>query len=75
MPIKDTNGKRKFKRMLSFHFVDKQKLLAIVFRAIQPCFVHGGLERLAFFEPTKAARFQKSLEVYPLLYDQRKVRC
>ena len=26
-PIKDTNGKRKFKRMLSFLFVDKRKLL------------------------------------------------
>ena len=28
-PIKDTNGKRKFKRMLSFLFVDKRKLFAI----------------------------------------------
>ena len=27
--IKDTNGKRKFKRMLSFVFVDKQKLFAM----------------------------------------------
>ena len=28
-PIKDTNGKRKFKRMLSFFFVDKRKLFAL----------------------------------------------
>ena len=28
-PIKDTNGKRKFKRMLSFFFVAKRKLFAI----------------------------------------------
>ena len=28
-PIKDTNGKRKFKRMLSFVFVDKRKLFAM----------------------------------------------
>ena len=28
-PIKDTNGKSKFKRMLSFHFVDKRKLFAM----------------------------------------------
>ena len=28
-PIKDTNGKRKFKRMLSFLFVDKRKLFAM----------------------------------------------
>ena len=27
--IKDTNGKRKFKRMLSFLFVDKRKFFAI----------------------------------------------
>ena len=27
-PIKDINGKRKFKRTLSFFFVDKQKLFA-----------------------------------------------
>ena len=29
MSIKDTNGKRKFKRMLGFLFVDKQKLFAM----------------------------------------------
>ena len=28
-PIKDTNGKRKFKRKLSFLFVDKRKLFAM----------------------------------------------
>ena len=28
-PIKDTNGKRKFKRMLSFFLVDKRKLFAM----------------------------------------------
>ena len=28
-PIKDTNGKKKFKRMLSFLFVDKRKLFAM----------------------------------------------
>ena len=28
-PIKDTNGKRKFKRMLSFLFVDKRKLFSM----------------------------------------------
>ena len=28
-PIKDTNGKRKFKRMLSFLFVDKRKFFAM----------------------------------------------
>ena len=28
-PIKDINGKRKFKRMLSFFFVDKRELFAM----------------------------------------------
>ena len=74
-PIKDTNGKRKFKRMLSFLFVDKTKAFRyeIVFRGIQPCFLHGGSERLACFEPTKAARFLKTHEVHSVPYDQRKV--
>ena len=36
----------------------------IVFRGIQPCFLHGGSECLACFEPTKAARFLKKLEVH-----------
>ena len=114
-PIKDTNGKRKFKRMLSFlfaslprsHFLDVtqrspkssrsfggalrdiQKRLRgrlpfcgqtrtfryeIVFRGIQPCFLHSGSERLACFEPTEAARFLKKLEVHSVLDGQGEVR-
>ena len=46
----------------------------IVFRGIQPCFLHGGSERLACSEPNKAARFLKTLEVHSELYDQRTVR-
>ena len=42
----------------------------IVLRGIQPCFLHDGLERLACFEPTKAARFLKTLELHSVLYDQ-----
>ena len=37
-------------------------------------FLHSGSERLACFEPTKAARSLKTLEVHSVLYDQRKVR-
>ena len=57
--IKDTNGKRKFKRMLRLLFCEQTKAFRyeIVFRGIQTCFLHGGSERLACFEPTKAARF------------------
>ena len=46
----------------------------MIFRGIQPCFLHGGSERLACFKPTMAARFLKILEVHSVLYDQRKVR-
>ena len=43
-PIKDTNGKGKLKRMLSFLSVDKRKVFRyeIVLRGIQPCFLHSG---------------------------------
>ena len=66
-PIKDTNEKRKFKRMLSFFFCGQTKAFhyEIVFRGIQPCFLKGGSDRLACFEPTKAARFLKALRYIP----------
>ena len=43
----------------------------IVFRAILRI-LHGGLERLACFVPTKAVRFLKELEVHSVLYAQEK---
>ena len=74
-PIKDTSGKRKFKRVFRFLFVDKRELFAMKlsfeeFNLI--CFLHGGSERLACFEPTEAARFLKKLEVHSVLYGHRK---
>ena len=45
----------------------------IVFRGIQPCFLHGGSERLGYFEPTEAAGFLKKLEVHSVFYGQRKL--
>ena len=62
IPIKDTNGKRKFKRMLSFLFVDKRKLFAMKLSFEE--FNHGSL---ACFEATKAARIRKKLEVHSVL--------
>ena len=76
-PIKDTNGKRKFKRMLSFLFVDKRKLFAmkLSFEEFNLVFYTAdGTLGLACFESTKAPRFLKTLEVHSVLYDQRKVR-
>ena len=49
--IKDTNGKRKFKRMLSFLMIRYD----IVFRGIQPCFLRIGA--LGLFWTKKAPRF------------------
>ena len=44
----------------------------IVFRGIQPCFLRGRSERLACFEPTKAARYLKKREILSALYGQGK---
>ena len=44
----------------------------IVFRGIQPCFLHGGSERLACSEPTDAERFLKKRELRSILYGQGK---
>ena len=65
-PIKDTNGKSKFERMLSFLFVEKWELFAmkLSFERIQPCFVHWGSERFACFEQSGATRFLKKPEVH-----------
>ena len=55
--IKYTNRKRKFKRMLSFLFVDKRAFCyEIVFQGIKPCFLHSRSECLACFEATDALR-------------------
>ena len=68
--------KEKVQKNAQFPFCGQTKAFRyeIVFRGIQPCFLHGGSERLACFEPTKAARSLKTLEVHSVLYDQRKVR-
>ena len=49
-------------------------LLKLSFEEFNLFFLHGGSERLACFEPTKAGRFLKTLKVHSVLYDQRKVR-
>ena len=77
-PIKDTNRKRTFKRMLRFLFVDKLELfpMKLSFEELnldQPGFPYGGSERLACFEPTEAARFLKKLEVDSALYSVKEV--
>ena len=73
-PIKDKSGKRKFKRMLRFLFVDKRELFAmkLSFEEFHLFFLLDGSERLACFEPTEAARFLKKLEVHSVLYGHRK---
>ena len=76
-PVKDTSGKRKFKRMLGFLFVYKPELFAtkLSFEEFNLFFLPGGLERLACFESTGAARFLKKLgklEIHSVLYGHRK---
>ena len=58
--------KEKVQKNAQFPFCGQTKTFhhEIVFRGIHPCFLHSGLEHLACFEPTKAARFLKTLEVH-----------
>ena len=55
-PIKDKR-KQKVQKNAQFPFCGQTAAFRfeIVFRGIQPCFLHGGSERLACFEPTEAA--------------------
>ena len=64
-PIKDTNGKRKFKRMLSFLLVDKRKFFAITLSLEGFNLVFYGLERLACFEPTWQRGFWRNVRYIP----------
>ena len=64
-PIKDTNGKRKFKRMLSFLFVDKRKLFAMTLHFEEFNLVFYGSERLACFEQTRKRGFWRQLRYIP----------
>ena len=70
--IKETNGKRKFKRMLSFLFVDKRILLLwnCLWRS-STLFSSRWIRAFGMFW-TKAARFRKKLEVHSVLYGQGK---
>ena len=74
--IENTQMERESSKECSVSFCGQKKAFRyeIVFRGIQPWFLHGGSERLACFEPTKAALFLKTLEVHSVLNDQRKAR-
>ena len=56
----------------SFLWTNESFRYKIVFRGNQPCFLQGGSERLACFEPTDAARSLNKLEVHSVLYGQEK---
>ena len=62
------------KECLDSFFVYKPELFAmkLSFEEFNLFFLPGGLERLACFEPTGAARFLKKLEVHSVLYGHRK---
>ena len=62
-PMKDTNGKIKFKRMLRFLFCWQTRAFRyeIVFRVIQPCFLCGVSERLACLNQPRQRRFWRNL--------------
>ena len=73
--VQDTNGKKTFKLMLGFLFVDKRNSsefrYEIVFREIQPCFFTTG--RLACFKPDQGSDvFEETSRVHSVLCGQEK---
>ena len=77
-PIKDTNGKRKFKTMLRFLFVNKRTVLAMTLSFEEFNLVFYTADRSAWLvlnqQGSEVNAFLKTLEVHSVLYDQRKVR-
>lgn len=61
-PIKDTNEKTKFKKMLSFPFVDKRKVFVTKL----------SFEELNLVFSIKAPKFLKKLQVHSTLYGKEK---
>ena len=78
MLIKDTNGKKKFKRMLSFLSVDKPELFAMKLSFKEFTLVFFTADRSAWLvlnqQGSEVNAFLKTLEVHSVLYHQRKVR-
>ena len=67
---KDKNGKRKFKRMLSFFCGGREAFRQeIVLRGIQPCFLHGAGHH-GLLNATKAAKCLLNFQVHFALYGQ-----
>ena len=77
-PIKDTTGKRKFKTMLSFLFVNKRTLFVMTLSFEEFNLVFYTADRSALLvlnkQGSEVNAFLKTLEVHSVLYDQRKVR-
>ena len=71
-PLKDKNGKRKFKRFLSFLFVEKGKLFIKKSSFEEFNLVFFTAERMVCFEmqPCKAAKFLPNFQVHLALYGQ-----
>ena len=66
-PIKDTNGKRKFKRMLSFLFVDKRKLFAmkLSFEEFNRVFYTADRSAWLVFNQPRQRSFRRHLRYIP----------
>ena len=75
-PIKDTNGKRKFKRMLSFLFVDKRKLFAMKLSFEEFNLVSTRrIGVLGLFWTNQGSEVSEDTwGIHSILYDQSKVR-
>ena len=72
--LKDTNGKGKFKRMLSFHLVDKGKLFftKLIFEEceIHELFITADRSVWRVLKRNQAAKFLTNFRVQFVLYSQ-----
>ena len=75
-PIKDRDGKRKFRRILSFLFVNKRTLFAMTLSFEEFNLVFYTADRSAWLvlnqQGSEVNAFLKTLEVHSVLYDKKK---
>ena len=71
---KRNNWKEKVQKNAQVPFCGQTRTFRyeIVFRGILLCFLHGGSERLACFEPTDASRFLNKFKVHSVPHGQGK---
>ena len=69
-PLKDTGGKGKFKRMLSFLLMDKGKAFLYKIVEIHEIFITADRSAWPVLKRNQAAKFLKNFQIRFVLYSQ-----